>query len=177
MRRTRHKLEPQCDQSTVQRTVQQTRTTQTTKKKHHKQTSFICGSIHSAHETSVVVLVGFYMLQVFGHIKHVVVLVALLRVLTLVCEFLADFVGCRTAKTGLLRCCLYRYCQQKGLRTLAPWSVVRCELLQSILGDCESFHLQGPRIVVLSLSPLTVSSQFLANRPDSPLILQHRSQL
>ena len=120
MRRTRHKLEPTCDQSCVQRTVQQTRTTLTTKKQHYKQTSFICGLIHSAHETSVVVLVGFYMLQVCGHIKHVVVLVALLHVFTslvvncshiftfsLVCEFLADFVDCHTAKTGLGRCCLY----------------------------------------------------------------------
>ena len=34
--------------------------------------------------------------------------------------------------------------------------VVRCELLPSILPDCLAFHLQGPRIVVLSLSPLTV---------------------
>ena len=42
-------------------------------------------------------------------------------------------------------------------------SVVRCELLLSILPDCVSFHLQGPRIVVLSLSPLTVSDQHLAN--------------
>ena len=31
--------------------------------------------------------------------------------------------------------------------------VVRCELLQSILPDCQSFHVLGPRIVVLSLSP------------------------
>ena len=60
------------------------------------------------------------MLQVCDHIKHVVVLVALLRVITSlvvncshiftfspVCEFLADFVDCHTAKTGLLRYCLY----------------------------------------------------------------------
>ena len=77
MRRTRHKLEPKCDQSCVQGTVQQTRTTLTTKKKHYKQTSFICGSIHSAHETSVLVLVGFYMLQVCGHTKNVVLVVLL----------------------------------------------------------------------------------------------------
>ena len=81
MRRTKHKLEPQCDQSRVQRTVQQTKTTLTTKKKHYKQTTFNCGSIHNAHETSIVVLVGFCMLQIWGHIKHVVVLVALLCVL------------------------------------------------------------------------------------------------
>ena len=99
-------MSPQCDQSCVQGTVQQTRTTLTTKKKHYKQTSFICGSIHSAR-----------MLQVCGHIKHVVVLVALLRVLTslvvncshiftfhLYVNFFTDFVDCHTAKTGLLRC-------------------------------------------------------------------------
>ena len=39
MRRTRHKLEPQCDQSCKQRTEQQTKTTLTTKKRHYKQTS------------------------------------------------------------------------------------------------------------------------------------------
>ena len=39
MRRTRHKLEPQCDQSCKQGTVQQTRTTLATKKRHCKQTS------------------------------------------------------------------------------------------------------------------------------------------
>ena len=39
MRRTKHKLEPQCDQSCMQGTVQQTRTTLTTKKRHYKQTS------------------------------------------------------------------------------------------------------------------------------------------
>ena len=39
MRRTRHKLEPQCDQPCKQGTVQQTRTTLTTKKRHYKQTS------------------------------------------------------------------------------------------------------------------------------------------
>ena len=58
----------------------------------------------------------------------------------------------------------------KGLRTLAPWNafgsrchlhrVVRCELLPSILTDRLSFLLQGPRIVVISLSPLTVSTQY-----------------
>ena len=35
------------------------------------------GSFHSAHESSVDVLVGFYVLQVRSHIKHVVLLVAL----------------------------------------------------------------------------------------------------
>ena len=45
--------------------------------------------VHST-ETSVGVLVDFYMLQVCGHIKHVVVLVALrIRVIiSPVCEFL-----------------------------------------------------------------------------------------
>ena len=78
-----------------------------------------CGSIHSAHESSVDVLVGFYMLQVCGHIKHVVVFVALHSCqhticcqlfshthFSPVCEILADFVDSHTAKTGLLRCCL-----------------------------------------------------------------------
>ena len=64
------------------------------------------------------------MLQVSGHIKHVVVLVALLRIktslvvnvpthlLSPVCEFLADFVDSHTAKMGLLRCCLYNHSVQ-----------------------------------------------------------------
>ena len=58
------------------------------------------------------------MLQVCGHIKHVVVLVALhschhficcpcSHTLTFspACEFLADFVDSHAAKTGLLMCC------------------------------------------------------------------------
>ena len=65
----------------------------------------------------MVVLVGFYMLQVCGHIKNVVVLVALrIRVVTsfvvnvpthsfFTC--IENFVDPHTAKTGLLRCCLY----------------------------------------------------------------------
>ena len=95
--------------------MQQTRTTLTTKKRHCKQTSSAVVQSHSAHESSVDVLVGFYMLQVCGHIKHVVVLVALhschhftcCQVPTYVCDVLADFVDSHTAKTGLLRCCLY----------------------------------------------------------------------
>ena len=64
------------------------------------------------------------MLQVCGHIKHVVVLVALHSChhftccqlfphinFSPVCEFLADFVDSHTAKTGLLRCCLYKKSQ------------------------------------------------------------------
>ena len=66
----------------------------------------------------------------------------------------------------------------KGFRTLAPWNVtrldmsphgvVRCELLLSVLPGCQSFHLQGPRIVVPSLSLLTVSNRHSANTTDSP---------
>ena len=61
------------------------------------------------------------MLQVCVHIKHVVVLVALLlghqfsrsqcsHILTFFLplrEFFVDFVDSHAAKTGLLRCCLY----------------------------------------------------------------------
>ena len=58
MRRTRHKLEPQCDQSCVQGTVQQTRTTLTTKKRDttNKQAQ-------GTHESSVVGLVSVHMLH------------------------------------------------------------------------------------------------------------------
>ena len=61
-----------------------------------------------------------------------------------------------------------------------PWNVIRLEmseLLPSIFPDCHSFHLQGTRNVVLSLGNLTVSNPYSANRPISPLILQHLSQL
>ena len=72
------------------------------------------------------------MLQVCDHIKHVVVLVALHSChhftcqlfphthFSLVCEFLADFVDSHTAKTGLLRCCLYT------ARRL-QWTAVSCK--------------------------------------------------
>ena len=71
-----------------------------------------------------------------------------------------------SSKTTMLPLSITPDTASKGLRTLAPWNVirlemspppcVRCELLLSILQDCLSFQLQGPRIVVLSLSPLTV---------------------
>ena len=103
-------LEPQCDVQRVRlRRHQQLRRD----KVQNKQTQ-------GTHESSVGVLVRFYMLQVCVHIKHVVVLVALLSChhftccqlfphihFSPVCEFLAYFVDCHTAKTGLLRCCLY----------------------------------------------------------------------
>ena len=62
--------------SSRQGTVQQTRTTLTTEKRERPQKTnkLSCGSIHSVHESSVDVLVSFYMLQV---IEHVVVLVGL----------------------------------------------------------------------------------------------------
>ena len=72
------------------------------------------------HGSSDVFLDSVHMLQVCGHIKHVVVFVrsafvSSLHLLSmyphnhfsLVCEFLADFVDSHTAKTGFLRCCLY----------------------------------------------------------------------
>ena len=75
----------------------------------------------------------------------------------------------------------------RGLRTLdlgmsveltcRTHRVVRYGLLLSFLTDCLSFQLQGPHIVVLSLSPLTVSEQHLVIRVDSQLILLHWSQL
>ena len=64
MRRTRHKLEPQCDQS-----IMYARNCATDEDKTNKQAQ-------GTHE-SVVVLVSVYMLRVCGHVKHVVVLVAL----------------------------------------------------------------------------------------------------
>ena len=61
-------------------------------------------------------LVSVHMFQVCGHIKHVVVLVAMHSYrhftscqlfpqihFSFVCEFLASFVDCHTSKTGLLR--------------------------------------------------------------------------
>ena len=51
-----------------------------------------------------------------------------------------------------------------------------CELPPSILPNCLSFHLRGPRIVVLSLSPLKVSNRHLAIRLGSQQILPHRSR-
>ena len=69
MRRTKHKLEPQClhkESSTDKKTVTRRDTTDEQK---------------STHESSVVVLVSVHMLQVCGHIKHVVVLVVLLCVI------------------------------------------------------------------------------------------------
>ena len=74
------------------------------------------------HESSVVGLVSVHMLQVCDHIKHVGVFVALHSChhftccqlfphihFSTVCEFLADCVDSHTAKTGLLRCCLYTH--------------------------------------------------------------------
>ena len=72
MRRTRHKLEPlsslepQCDVQGIKRGRHKRDTTEQTK---------------GTHESSVVVLVSVHMLQVCGHIKHVVVLVVLLCVI------------------------------------------------------------------------------------------------
>ena len=76
--------------------------------------------VQGTHESSVDILVSVHMLQVCGLIKHVVVRVALhlcqqfacCQLFTHihfspVCEFFADFVDSHTAKTGLLRCCLY----------------------------------------------------------------------
>ena len=69
MRRTRHKLEPQCvhkESFNGQGKQKQLRRDTTDKQ------------AHGTHESSVVVLVSVHMLQVCGHIKHVVVFVALL---------------------------------------------------------------------------------------------------
>ena len=67
MRRTRHKLEPQC---VYKESFDGQGKTVTTEKRHYRQTK-------GTHESSVVVLVSVHMLQVCGHIKHVVVLVVL----------------------------------------------------------------------------------------------------
>ena len=69
MRRTKHKLEPQClhkESSTDKKTVTRRDTTDERK---------------GTHESSIVVLVSVHMLQICGHIKHVVVLVVLLCVI------------------------------------------------------------------------------------------------
>ena len=93
MRRTRHKLEPQCvhkESSTDKgNSNNKEETPQTNKQK-------------GTHESSVVVLMSVHMLQVCGHMKHVVALVVLLCVINSVIEI-------HTAKTGLLRCCLHTY--------------------------------------------------------------------
>ena len=73
------------------------------------------------HESSVGVLVGFHMLQVCGHIKHVVVLVALhfmspiqllsmLQLITFspVCEFLIDAHSAFIVRNRRGRCYSYR---------------------------------------------------------------------
>ena len=64
------------------------------------------------------------------------------------------------SKTTMLPLSITPDTASKGLRTLAPWNVTRlemsphrvarCGLLLSVLPGCLSFHLQGPRIVVLS---------------------------
>ena len=92
-----------------------------------------------------------------------------------------------SSKTTMLPLSITPDTASRGLRTLAPWNVTRleiathrvvgCVLLLSIHPGWLSFHLQGPHIVVLSLNPLTVSDQHLANRQDSGLILLHWSQL
>ena len=53
--------------------------------------------------------------------------------------------------------------------------MVWCGLFTVNSPKLSSFHLQGPRVVVLSLSPLKVSDPQLANRLDSQLILLHWS--
>ena len=93
--------------------MQQTKTTQTTKKRHYKQTS--SAVVQSTALTSLqLVFVGFfYMLQVCGHIKHVVVLVALHSCHQFICcqcshiftfhlyvNSLQIFVDSHTAKNG-----------------------------------------------------------------------------
>ena len=69
----------------------------------------------------------------------------------------------------------------KGLWTLAPWNVARLEMSPPPCRWGRTFtfsvHLHGPRIVVLSPSPLMVSDQHLAILLDSQLILLHWSQL
>ena len=118
IRRTRHKLEPQCDQPCKQGAVQQTKTTLPTKKRHYKQTSaavvqstarvfswcprgFLhasglrphltcCCACRSAFVSSI------HLLSMFPHINF-----------SPVRKILADFVDSHTAKTGLLRCCLH----------------------------------------------------------------------
>ena len=119
MRRTRHKLEPQCDQSCKQGTVQQTRTTPTTKKRHYKQTS---SAVFQSTALTGLQLVFSWVSTCFRFAATLNMLLCLslcIRVINSlvvnvphihfspVREFLADFVDSHTAKSGLLRCCLY----------------------------------------------------------------------
>ena len=98
------------------------------------------------------------------------------------------------SKTTMLPLSLTPDTASKGLRTLAPWNVIRLEMspptvtfganfYSKFFTDCLSFHLQGPRIVVLSLSPLTVvrstfgqSSGFTTDSPalESTAISRYR---
>ena len=119
MRRTRHKLEPKCDQSCKQGTVQQTRTTLTTKKRHCKQTS--SAVVHSTALTSQQLMFSWVStcFRFAATLNMLLCLSLCIRVntsLVVKCshiftfhlyEFLADFADSHTAKTGLSRCCLY----------------------------------------------------------------------
>ena len=94
------------------------------------------------------------------------------------------------------QCCLCRSLQTLQAGVCGPWllgmslgltcrlhRVVWSELLLSIPTDCRSFYLQGPHIVVLSLSPLMVSNQHLGQSsgfttdspaPESTVISRYR---
>ena len=63
----------------------------------------------------------------------------------------------------------------RGLRTMARWNVIRLqmsELLPSTLPDCQSFHLQGPRIVCPFADPFygfkSIFGQSSGFTTDSP---------
>ena len=78
----------------------------------------------------------------------------------------------RPSKTTVLTSAITPDTASKGFPTSAPWNVTRlgmspppCCAVRTFTvksPNCLCFHLQGPRIVVLSLSPLTVSIQHLA---------------
>ena len=72
-------------------TVQQTRITLTTRKRHLKTNKFSCGSVHSVHESLVDVLMSFHILQIIPHVVGLVVLCAEIPIHSCQCTKLIHF--------------------------------------------------------------------------------------
>ena len=109
----------QCDQSCKQRTVQQTRTSLTTKKRLYQQSSSAVVQSTALKSLQLLFLWVSTCFRFAATLNMFLCLslcfVSLIQSPSVfarihfspVCEFLADFVDSHTAKTGLLRCCLY----------------------------------------------------------------------
>ena len=114
MTRTMHKLEPKCDQSCMQGTVQQTTATLNTNNIHYKTSSghsrvFSCCSGGCSHASGLRTHVSCccdcpLCIRV---ITPLVVNVPTYSLFNLYVNSLQIFVDSHIAKTGLLRCCLY----------------------------------------------------------------------